>query len=188
LARVLAPAFALRTRQGISCFLGGTKGDRQNLGRMVRAPALLRLCPVDAYLDWIDAAQLTSGAVYRSIDRSGHVGENDLHIDSIAPLLRAMLRNGGLALAGTYRGHSQRRGFANWTASDGWDVQIFMLLSLRRFRHYQFADEILVLEHVGPATAQWNGCRGVHQLHASLLSEFIHERVFLRQHREVLEA
>lgn len=111
---------------GISCFLGRTKGDRQNLGSTFRAPALSRLCPVEAYLNWISAAQLTSGPVYRAIDRWGHVGENGLHIDSIGPLLRAMLKNGGLAEAGAYSGHSLRRGFASWAASDGWDVRSLM--------------------------------------------------------------
>lgn len=112
--------------EGISCFLGRTKGDRQNLGSTFRAPALSRLCPVEAYLDWIGAAQLTAGPVYRAIDRWGHVGENGLHIDSVAPLLRTMLKNGGLAAAGAYSGHSLRRGFAHWAASDGWDVKSLM--------------------------------------------------------------
>eukprot|EP01030_Chromulinospumella_sphaerica_P009964 gene9964-9770_t len=71
--------------EGITCFLGRTKGDRQNLGSTFRAPALSRLCPVEAYLNWIGAAQLTAGNVYRAIDRWGHVGESGLHIDSIAP-------------------------------------------------------------------------------------------------------
>ena len=112
--------------EGITCFLGRTKGDRQNLGSTFRAPALSRRCPVEAYLDWIGAAQLTVGPVYRAIDRWGHVGENGLHIDSIAPLLRTMLKNGGLEAASEYSGHSLRRGFANWAASDGWDVKSLM--------------------------------------------------------------
>ena len=112
--------------EGITCFLPWTKGDRQNLGTTFRAPALTRLCPVDAYLDWIGAAQLTAGPVYRAIDRWGHVGDNGLHIDSIAPLLRAILQNGGLASSDAYSGHSLRRGFANWAASDGWDVKSLM--------------------------------------------------------------
>ncbi|MYM42162.1 site-specific integrase [Duganella qianjiadongensis] len=112
--------------EGITCFLAWTKGDRQNLGTTFRAPALSRLCPVDAYLDWIGAAQLTGGPVYRAIDRWGHVGETGLHIDSIAPLLRAILQNGGLASSDAYSGHSLRRGFANWAAADGWDVKSLM--------------------------------------------------------------
>ena len=37
-----------------------------------------------------------------------------------------MLKNGGLEAADAYSGHSLRRGFANWAASDGWDVKSLM--------------------------------------------------------------
>ena len=112
--------------EGMTCFLGSTKGDRQNLGTTYKAPALSRLCPVDAYLDWINAAQLTAGPAYRAIDRWGHVSDEALHIDSIAPLLRTILAGGGLDAAALYSGHSLRRGFANWAASSGWDVKSLM--------------------------------------------------------------
>jgi len=62
----------------------------------------------------LSAAQLTDGPVYSRVDRWGHVGESELHIDSIAPLLRTILANGGLSSADLYSGHSLRRGFANW--------------------------------------------------------------------------
>lgn len=126
LSRLRVEHVEARAGEGISCFLGRTKGDRQNLGSTFRAPALSRLCPVEAYLDWIGAAQLTAGPVYRAIDRWGHVGENELHVDSIAPLLRSMLKNAGLAAASAYSSHSLRRGFASWAASDGWDVKSLM--------------------------------------------------------------
>lgn len=126
LCRLRVEHVEAKAGEGISCFLGRTKGDRQNLGTTFKAPALTRLCPVDAYLDWIVAAQLTTGDVYRPIDRWGHVGEHGLHIDSIAPLLRAILRNGGLDDAKAYSGHSLRRGFANWAVSNGWDMKSLM--------------------------------------------------------------
>lgn len=126
LSRLRVEDIEARAGEGISCFLGRTKGDRLNLGRTFRAPALSRLCPVDAYLDWICAAQLKVGPVYRAIDRWGHVGENCLHIDSITPLLRAIMKNGGLAGTDAYSGHSLRRGFANWAASEGWDMKSLM--------------------------------------------------------------
>jgi integrase len=126
LSRIRVEHVQATAGEGISCYLGSTKGDRQNLGTTFKAPALSRLCPVDAYLDWIGAAQLDSGPVYRRVDRWGHVGEGELHIDSIAPLLRTILRNGGLRSADLYSGHSLRRGFANWAASNGWDVKSLM--------------------------------------------------------------
>ncbi|MQA18460.1 site-specific integrase [Rugamonas rivuli] len=126
LSRIRIEDVQAKAGEGISCYLGSTKGDRQNLGTTFKAPALSRLCPVDAYLDWIASAQMDSGPVYRRVDRWGHVGESELHIDSIAPLLRTILGNGGLSSAGLYSGHSLRRGFANWAAGNGWDVKSLM--------------------------------------------------------------
>lgn len=126
LSRLRVEHVQAKAGEGISCFLGSTKGDRQNLGMTFKAPALSRLCPVDAYLDWLGAAQLTGGPVYRRVDRWGHVAESELHIDSIAPLLRTILASGGLSSAGLYSGHSLRRGFANWAATNGWDVRSLM--------------------------------------------------------------
>jgi integrase len=126
LSRLRVEHVQAKAGEGISCYLGSTKGDRQNLGTTFKAPALSRLCPVDAYLDWVGAAQLTDGPVYRRLDRWGHAGENGLHIDSIAPLLRTILAGCGLSSAELYSGHSLRRGFANWAASNGWDVKSLM--------------------------------------------------------------
>lgn len=126
LSRIRVEHVQAKAGEGISCYLASSKGDRQNLGTTFKAPALSRLCPVDAYLDWIGAAQLDSGPVYRRVDRWGHVGESELHIDSVAPLLRTILRNGGLSSADLYSGHSLRRGFANWAATNGWDVKSLM--------------------------------------------------------------
>ncbi len=126
LSRLAVENIEAKSGEGIICFLGSTKGDRQNLGSTFKAPALSRLCPVEAYLDWTTTAQLASGPVYRAIDRWGHVGETGLHIDSIAPLLRTILANGGVDTASDYSSHSLRRGFANWAATNGWDVKSLM--------------------------------------------------------------
>lgn len=96
------------------------------MGTTFKAPALSRLCPVDAYLDWIGAAKLDRGPVYRRVDRWGHVSESELHVDSIAPLLRKILGNNGLSSAALYSGHSLRHGFANWAVANGWDVKSLM--------------------------------------------------------------
>lgn len=44
--------------QGMACYLGRTKGDRQLQGRVFKCPALSRLCPVTAFNAWIDLAGL----------------------------------------------------------------------------------------------------------------------------------
>ncbi|WP_229262152.1 hypothetical protein [Duganella guangzhouensis] len=55
--------------EGMSCFFPRTKGDRQHKGVTFHAPALARLCPVSAYLDWVSLAHIEIGPAFRSIDR-----------------------------------------------------------------------------------------------------------------------
>lgn len=126
ITRLLVEHVQVMPGQGMICFLPRTKGDRENLGVTHKAPALSQLCPVDAYLDWIHAAQLTSGPVYRAINRWGHVSQSGLHVDSIAPLLRQVLKSAGLERSDLYSGHSLRRGFANWASANGWDLKTLM--------------------------------------------------------------
>lgn len=126
LTRLEVQFIEVRPSQGMSCFLPHTKSDRDYRGTTFKAPALSRLCPVEAYLNWIEAANLTSGMVFRRIDRWGHIGDDGLHIDSLTPLLRTVFMASGAQFAEEYSGHSLRRGFANWAALNGWNAKTLM--------------------------------------------------------------
>ncbi|POP71842.1 site-specific integrase [Pseudomonas syringae] len=110
---------------GISLYLPRSKGDRDNLGRTYQTPALQRLCPVQAYIEWINCAALTRGPVFRAVDRWGNLKEEGLHANSVIPLLRQALQRAGIA-AERYTSHSLRRGFASWAHSNGWDLKSLM--------------------------------------------------------------
>ncbi len=110
---------------GISLYVPRSKGDRDNLGRTYHTPALQRLCPVHAYIEWINAAALVRGPVFRAIDRWGHLSEQGLHANSVIPLLRQALERAGIA-AEHYTSHSLRRGFATWAHRSGWDLKSLM--------------------------------------------------------------
>ena len=112
--------------QGMACFLGRTKGDRQLQGRVFKCPALSRLCPVTAFNAWIDLAGLTEGPVFRKIDRWGNVADESLHADSLIPLLRSLFAEAGVESPEEYSSHSLRRGFAGWTRASGWDIKELM--------------------------------------------------------------
>ncbi|NEX60198.1 tyrosine-type recombinase/integrase [Noviherbaspirillum sp. 17J57-3] len=112
--------------EGMTCYFPQTKGDRTYQGTTFKAPALSRLCPVEAYLEWICASQLENGPVFRGIDRWGHVSDEALCIDSLIPVLRKMLKNSGIPSSELYSGHSLRRGFASWATSNGWDMKTLM--------------------------------------------------------------
>lgn len=125
LSRLRIEHIRLREAQGLELFLPSSKSDRSNRGRLVKVPALKRLCPVAAYEVWLNAAGLTEGAVFRSIDRWRHVGEDELHPNSLSRLLRQVLLRSGVDPEG-YSAHSLRRGFATWASENQWSSKALM--------------------------------------------------------------
>ena len=112
--------------EGLSCYLSRSKGDRQMQGRIYMCPALTRLCPVSAFVDWVSLAGLTQGPEFRKIDRWGRISGEGLHTNSLIPLLRNLLADAGVADSEGYSSHSMRRGFAGWARASGWDIKELM--------------------------------------------------------------
>lgn len=112
--------------QGLTCFLPHSKGDRKNVGKTYRVPALSRWCPVTAVTDWVTAAELHAGPLFRRISHDGRLGTDGLHPNSLIPLLRRILAQAGLAGSDAYSSHSLRRGFAGWVNAQGWDLKTLM--------------------------------------------------------------
>lgn len=112
--------------EGMTCYLSQTKGDRDYKGSSFKAPVLNRLCPVAAYIAWIELAGMTEGPVFRGVDRWAHVADEGLHINSLIPILRSLFVEAGIDFANQYTGHSLRRGFANWATGNGWDIKTLM--------------------------------------------------------------
>ena len=125
LCRLQIEQIQAKAGSGMELYLSHSKGDRQHLGTTYQTPALKRLCPVQAYLDWISVAGIARGPVFRRIDRWGHLGENGFHPNSIIALLRQILRGAGVP-AELYTSHSLRRGFATWATANGWDIKSLM--------------------------------------------------------------
>jgi integrase len=112
--------------EGMTLYLPRSKSDRNNLGKRYQVPALAKLCPVDAYIDWVTSVSLQKGPVFRRIDRWGNVGDDALHANSFIPLLRNLFQQAGIAQADEYSSHSLRRGFASWANTNDWDVKALM--------------------------------------------------------------
>lgn len=126
LIRVQVEHLRLVPGEGMTCFLPRSKGDRQAVGTTYKVPALSRLCPVTATVEWSAAADLTQGPLFRGVDRWGRVSETPLHPNSLIPLLRRLFTAAGLPDAADYSSHSLRRGFAGWANANGWDVKVLM--------------------------------------------------------------
>ena len=110
---------------GITFYLPHTKGDRQHLGSTFHTPALKKLCPVQAYINWITVAGIAHGPVFRKVDRWGNLAESGINSNSLIPLLRRILQQAGVS-ADHYSSHSMRRGFATWASTNGWDIKSLM--------------------------------------------------------------
>jgi len=125
LSRLRIEHIQLRQTQGLELFLPSSKSDRSNRGRVVKVPALKRLCPVAAYGVWLNESGLTEGALFRSIDRWGHLGQHSLNANSLSRLLRQIFLRSGIDPDG-YSAHSLRRGFATWASENQWSTKALM--------------------------------------------------------------
>jgi integrase len=125
LSRILVEHTQAQTGVGITFYLPHSKGDRQHLGTTFRTPALKKLCPVQAYLNWITVAGIAHGPVFRRLDRWGHLAEDGFNANSLIPLLRRVFSRAGVP-GELYTSHSMRRGFATWASANGWDIKALM--------------------------------------------------------------
>lgn len=126
LSRLKLENMQISPSEGLTCYLERSKTDRNYVGREFKCPALSRLCPVTALTEWINAANLQTGPVFRKIDRWGHVGEQGLVSTSLIPILRSLFTSAGLISVQEYSSHSLRRGFAGWARASGWDIKDLM--------------------------------------------------------------
>jgi site-specific recombinase XerD len=124
LSRLEVQHMTLIPNEGMSLYLSQTKTHPQ--GVTYKVPALTRLCPVAACQQWINLANLSSGAVFRSINRWGQLGHQGMHPVSYISLLRTIFQSAGVDDADSYSSHSLRRGFASWANASGWDLKSMM--------------------------------------------------------------
>lgn len=112
--------------EGMTIHLSRGKTDANNEGRDVNCPALSRLCPVTAYLEWTQLAEIQKGPVFQAVHVTGKVSGRALHVDSVNRILKAFLQRTGLDNSDMYSSHSLRRGFAGWARNTGWTLEQLM--------------------------------------------------------------
>lgn len=108
------------TKEGLVIRIVRSKTDLEGQGRDVAIPygSTPETCPVRAWRDWIAAARLTGGALFRRIDRHGHVNERALHKDSIGGIVKRAVVKAGLK-PDAFAGHSLRAGFCTQAYMNG---------------------------------------------------------------------
>jgi site-specific recombinase XerD len=108
------------TESGLYIRLRRSKTDQEQQGRNVAVPLgeHPETCPVRALRSWLEAAVITSGPVFRSVDRHGHVAAHALSPRSIAKILKCAATRAGID-ATLIAGHSLRAGMVTQAALNG---------------------------------------------------------------------
>jgi site-specific recombinase XerD len=98
--------------EGLEVLIASSKTDQEGAGQVVAIPRVGNspYCPVQAISDWLVAAEISSGAVFRSMHRGDTVGGVRLTAQSVALIVKALAAKVGLE-ASRYAGHSLRSGF-----------------------------------------------------------------------------
>jgi len=108
------------TPEGLLLTLDHGKTDQESRGREIAIvpgvdPAT---CPLRALRDWLDAAKISTGPVFRGIDQKGRVSPSGLHRDSIGYILKRAAARAGFGVK-NIAGHSLRSGGITTAAGNG---------------------------------------------------------------------
>jgi site-specific recombinase XerD len=110
---------------GLTVTIPRSKTDQEGTGRNFAIPRGEAACPVAALKLWLDAAGITSGPIFRPINKAGTVGTNRLTDRSVANIVKAYAARAGFD-ASKFSGHSLRSGFLTSAAANG--ASIFKMM------------------------------------------------------------
>ncbi len=108
-----------------------SKTDQEGLGAVVPVVRGRKACPVDAVNDWLSAAGITTGPIFRRMGRGGRVFAEGLTPFSIGQVVKRYVEAAGLDPA-EFGGHSLRAGFLTSAAENGASILRMMDVSLHR--------------------------------------------------------
>jgi len=115
---------------GVRVLIRHSKADQEGGGQEIAIPRGTKMRPVAALRSWLDAASITAGPVFRSVNRHGKVGE------ALTPQVVALVVKRHADAAGldpdAFAGHSLRSGFLTSAAEAGADVLRMMEVSRHR--------------------------------------------------------
>ncbi|AIF51708.1 site-specific integrase [Pelosinus sp. UFO1] len=109
------------TREGLRVILRRSKTDQEGAGmeKGIAYGSNPDTCPVRTLQDWLEAAQIKSGPLFRQINKYGQVSKKRLASPhSVARIVKEYVQKIGL-LEGQYSGHSLRAGFATEASGNG---------------------------------------------------------------------
>jgi integrase len=108
------------TEDGVIVNIRRSKTDQVAAGRQVGLPygSSPKVCPVSFLRHWLEMTLITSGPVFRKVDRHGHLGTEQLSPSTVAQVVKRAAALAGLD-ATVFSGHSLRAGLATAAAANG---------------------------------------------------------------------
>jgi site-specific recombinase XerD len=107
-------------KDGLTVALRRSKTDQDGAGRKIGIPygSNPETCPVRTIQGWLEIVGITSGPLFRSINRHGHVQSDRLSGIDVCRVVKKLAERAGLDPA-QYGGHSLRAGHATSAAIAG---------------------------------------------------------------------
>jgi site-specific recombinase XerD len=108
------------TPEGLVFTLRRSKTDQEGQGTRKGIPygSNPSTCPVRALRAWLDSADITSGPIFRAVDRWGRISDRALTDRSVADIVKRSVAAAGFK-ADEFSGHSLRAGLATSAAAAG---------------------------------------------------------------------
>lgn len=103
--------------EGLIVTFPKSKTDQEGKGQRVAVPRGKKLCPVKALADWLAAARIIEGPVFRGISKADRVLPRGLDGRQIARIVKARSAAAGITDK-AITGHSLRSGFLTTAASN----------------------------------------------------------------------
>jgi site-specific recombinase XerD len=139
------------TQTGLLVTIRRSKTDQQAMGRTIAITRGDVACPVKALREWLNAAGIVSGSLFRPINKSGTVAASRLTCRSVANIVKEYAGRAGFDAA-IFSAHSLRSGFLTSAAAKG--ASIFKMMdqsghkSIDTLRGY-VRDAELFKDHAG---------------------------------------
>jgi site-specific recombinase XerD len=102
---------------GLRVTIRQSKTDQERLGSIIAVTRGSVACPIGALREWLSAAGIESGRLFRPINKADKVRQARLTARSVANIIKQMVSRIGLDDPGTFSGHSLRSGFLTSAAS-----------------------------------------------------------------------
>ncbi|WP_244553018.1 site-specific integrase [Bradyrhizobium erythrophlei] len=119
------------TATGLLVTIRGSKTDQERAGVAIAIARGDVACPAKALSEWLTAAGIETGPIFRPIDKAGTVRASRLTCRSVANIVKAYAARAGLD-AGAFSGHSLRAGFLTSAAGKG--ASIFKMMDVSRHK------------------------------------------------------